>query len=941
MATNFKVGTIVLNRQLLTATGDALYLNGKEIIAGVSGSLTLTGVQLGAQINSLSGWTNTVVSGGLETRIIATGGSAVTHSNGIGVSLSGALTNSGVALINRDLVISGTLATGIGATGQAAWISANGAANTLSGQLTTTGQTIYTILTGLSGQSAIDYATKTQLTNTGVALGAQITSLSGFTTGVSGYLAAQIAGFVTAATLTQTGVVLGAKIDALSGWVNTTVSGGLEVRLIATGVSVLTHVNGGLSILSGNMSATGAALASTNLITSGTLATGIFNSGAAAWASANGAATALSGNATLSGITLMNRDLLVSGWLSTGLAATGTAAVTHSNGSASILSGLLTTTGQTLFNYLTGISGQSNLVSGFVITVSGALQTLIAGGGSQVKVTGSSILPTANFTGVGGTLVYTVGSTVFISGYSGSAGGGGVSQGQLDALSGYAESIYVHRTGDELITGVKSFASAILITGTFDQGYGNRATGPYAFTAGTGNFAAVAYSFAQGSDTRASGVNSHTEGEITRTLGDSSHAEGRAAFASGNYSHAEGFLSIAKGVAAHAEGGGSVAAGDYSHSEGSSFALGNQSHAEGNVTTAAASYSHSEGNFTQSIGIGSHAEGDNTFASGNYSHAEGNRTVAQGPYSHAQGVYNRVDVSGLFQVGRGTNGEVTGRADVIYVSDSASNRSILSGDWTVSTGFRVYNTPVVTGLIAGSSNVTVNNNNNGTFTVNAVISGTSSSSSTTTGTYIFRTAITSGVSQQFINFPVTLAANPRVLATVYSNYVNTILPVQISGAVSTGFWALYGNTVTTSGYFLDAMGITSDTGLAATVINQNTSYAPIQLAASDQTSAITAGFAKMTFRMPYAGNLTGVRASVAGAPAGSTIIFDINQSGYSVLSTKLTIDANEKTSVTAATPAVISTGYLPDDTEITVDFDQVGSTNAGTGVMITLYVNPT
>ena len=31
---------------------------------------------------------------------------------------------------------------------------------------------------------------------------------------------------------------------------------------------------------------------------------------------------------------------------------------------------------------------------------------------------------------------------------------------------------------------------------------------------------------------------------------------------------------------------------------------------------------------------------------------------------------------------------------------------------------------------------------------------------------------------------------------------------------------------------------------------------------------------------------------------------------------------------------------LPDDTEITVDFDQVGSTNAGTGVMVTLYVNP-
>lgn len=110
----------------------------------------------------------------------------------------------------------------------------------------------------------------------------------------------------------------------------------------------------------------------------------------------------------------------------------------------------------------------------------------------------------------------------------------------------------------------------------------------------------------------------------------------------------------------------------------------------------------------------------------------------------------------------------------------------------------------------------------------------------------------------------------------------------------------------------------------------------IQVACSDTTTAITAGTAKVTFRMPFAAVLTAVRASVSTAPTGSTAIFDINESGTSVLSTKLSIDATEKTSVTAAVPPVISDASLADDAEITVDFDQVGSTIAGVGVIITL-----
>jgi hypothetical protein len=110
----------------------------------------------------------------------------------------------------------------------------------------------------------------------------------------------------------------------------------------------------------------------------------------------------------------------------------------------------------------------------------------------------------------------------------------------------------------------------------------------------------------------------------------------------------------------------------------------------------------------------------------------------------------------------------------------------------------------------------------------------------------------------------------------------------------------------------------------------------IQLAASDETTALTAGTAKVTFRMPYAMTVTAVRASLTTAQAsGSIFTVDINESGASILSTKLTIDNTEKTSTTAATPAVISDTALADDAEITIDIDQIGNGTA-TGLKITL-----
>jgi hypothetical protein len=108
----------------------------------------------------------------------------------------------------------------------------------------------------------------------------------------------------------------------------------------------------------------------------------------------------------------------------------------------------------------------------------------------------------------------------------------------------------------------------------------------------------------------------------------------------------------------------------------------------------------------------------------------------------------------------------------------------------------------------------------------------------------------------------------------------------------------------------------------------------LAVAVSDETTAITTGTAKVTFRMPFAMTVTAVRASLSTASTSGTPTFDINEGGSSILGTKLSIDANEKTSTTAASAATITDSALADDAEITIDIDTAGTGAKGAKVYI-------
>jgi len=109
------------------------------------------------------------------------------------------------------------------------------------------------------------------------------------------------------------------------------------------------------------------------------------------------------------------------------------------------------------------------------------------------------------------------------------------------------------------------------------------------------------------------------------------------------------------------------------------------------------------------------------------------------------------------------------------------------------------------------------------------------------------------------------------------------------------------------------------------------------VAVSDETTALTTGNAKLTFRAPYAMTLTQIpRSSVSQSSSSGLVTVDINEDGTSILgANKLSIDATEKTSTTAATPTTLADTSIADDAEITMDIDSAGT--GARGLKVVLY----
>jgi hypothetical protein len=110
------------------------------------------------------------------------------------------------------------------------------------------------------------------------------------------------------------------------------------------------------------------------------------------------------------------------------------------------------------------------------------------------------------------------------------------------------------------------------------------------------------------------------------------------------------------------------------------------------------------------------------------------------------------------------------------------------------------------------------------------------------------------------------------------------------------------------------------------------------LALSDEsTTNLTTGTSRVVFRAPYAMFLYQIpRASVSQSSSSGLVTVDINENGTSILGVnKLSIDAGEKTSTTAATATTLADTSIADDAEITFDIDSAGT--GARGLKVILY----
>lgn len=110
----------------------------------------------------------------------------------------------------------------------------------------------------------------------------------------------------------------------------------------------------------------------------------------------------------------------------------------------------------------------------------------------------------------------------------------------------------------------------------------------------------------------------------------------------------------------------------------------------------------------------------------------------------------------------------------------------------------------------------------------------------------------------------------------------------------------------------------------------------IGLACSDEVTPLATSVNVNTFRMPYKFHVSSVIGTLKTAQASGTIFtVDLKEGGVSIFSTLLTIDNTEKSSVTAATPAVISDTNLAFNSEMIVAITQIGN---GTAIGLKIWI---
>lgn len=106
------------------------------------------------------------------------------------------------------------------------------------------------------------------------------------------------------------------------------------------------------------------------------------------------------------------------------------------------------------------------------------------------------------------------------------------------------------------------------------------------------------------------------------------------------------------------------------------------------------------------------------------------------------------------------------------------------------------------------------------------------------------------------------------------------------------------------------------------------------IAFADETSNMSTGVAKATFHAPFDAEILEAFVGLTEAqPSGAILTIDLNINGASILSTKITVDNTELTSLTATTPPAFSSTAVVKGDRFSVDIDQRGDPGSKGGKM--------
>ena len=211
-------------------------------------------------------------------------------------------------------------------------------------------------------------------------------------------------------------------------------------------------------------------------------------------------------------------------------------------------------------------------------------------------------------------------------------------------------------------------------------------------------------------------------------------------------------------------------------------------------------------------------------------------------------------------------------------------------------------------------------------TLTTPILGTPSSGTLTSCTGLPITGITSSSSSQI----ATLCSDETGSGSLVFGTSPTLITPAL-GTPSAG--------VLTSCTGLDSAGIVSG-AIDLSHMSTAAKTEVIAIALGDESTVLAAASTSVpvvTYHMPYGFTLTNVKVGLTIAGTGAALAtFDVHEAGTTVLSTKVTVDATEKTSGTAATAMVISDSALAVDSLIEIFVDLIDTDNVAAGAKVYL-----